>query len=100
LLAQFKNFQVNQLQLDDLLSLSVFGKNLKAEYDRYGVEVPDWVDTNLRILNNTIQAKIADATQLRIKKIQSQLEALQTPTERREALTKELERLTKAAGAQ
>ena len=99
MLQQFKNFQVNVLQLEDLLALSVFGKALTAEYEHFGVEPPDWVVSNLKTLNNTIQARVADAVDARIRAIDAQLSGLQTAEERRTALKAERDRLTKAGEA-
>lgn len=94
MLNQFRSFNKDRvLDLDDLIALAAFGRMLRAEYESQKVDEPEFVAQQLRTLRHEIQARVADKQEARRKEIKSQLQRLQTPVERREALQKELDAL-------
>jgi hypothetical protein len=92
-LYDFKNFTADRLDLDELVSLSAFGKTLRAEYEIHGIEVPEYVSTQLNALTREIKGRVADQVEARRKHIKAQLESLKTPAERRAALEAELAKM-------
>lgn len=93
-LDQYRNFNVDGLDVDELIALSVFGRQLRAEYEALQLEEPDWVDIQLKTLRREIHSRAADAREARIREIDSRLNALMTADEKRAELLKERERLT------
>jgi hypothetical protein len=81
------------LDLDELVALSAFGKSLRAEYEAHQVEVPDYVGTQLNALSREIKGRVADKVEARRRQIQTQLDQLKTPAERREELKAELAKI-------
>ena len=93
MLGNFKTFTADRLDLDELVSLSAFGKTLRKEYEAHQVEVPEYVSTQLNALTREIKGRVTDSIEARKKQIKSQLESLKTPAERRAALEAELGKL-------
>jgi ribosome-associated translation inhibitor RaiA len=93
MLAAFKTFTADRLDLDELVSLSAYGKALRAEYEAHQVEVPDYVSTQLNALSREIKGRVSDQLESRRKHIKTQLEGLKTPAERRTELQAELQKL-------
>ncbi len=99
-LSQFQNFNLDQTTLDELIALSVFGRQLRAEYEALQLEEPEWVDVQLKTIRREIHARNADAKEARLREIDARLDALKTPGEKRTELLKEKAKLEKAvAGA-
>lgn len=93
MLNEFKNFTVDRLQIDDLVTLAAFGRILRAEYEAQKVEEPEFIDINLKTLRREIQSRQADQTEKRRRHIKASLESLKTPAEKRAALEAELQAL-------
>lgn len=93
MLAQFKTFVEDRCDLDELVGLSAYGKTLRAEYEHLQVEVPAYVGQQLNALTRAIKGRIADSVESRRKQIDSQLESLRTPAEKRSALEAEKAKL-------
>ena len=90
-LATFKSFSADRMDVDELIALSAFGKAFKAEYVALGLEVPEYVDVQLKSLRREIKARVADKLEAERKRIQAQLEGLKTTQERKAELRKQLE---------
>jgi hypothetical protein len=95
MLNEFKNFNAERMQVDELIALSAYGKALRAEYEAHQVEVPSYVSTQLNALTREIKSRTADALAARRKQIDAQLESLRTPAEKRAALEAEAASLDK-----
>ncbi len=96
MLDQFKNYSNDSLDLDELVALSAFGRQLRAEYEAQRVPEPDYVGLQLNAVRREIEAKMADKREARKREIKSQLSGLKTAAERRQELEKELEQLEPA----
>jgi hypothetical protein len=92
-LNQLKNFRTDQYDLDDLVVLSAEGKAYQAEYKAQGVDVPEWLESNVRLIGREIGLKIADAKDKKIRQLRARINSLKTASERRADLQKELETL-------
>lgn len=93
MLNELKNLRVNQLDMDELMSLSTHAKGMKAEFERNQVEIPEWLDDTARQLQREITSKNADAIALRVRQIKQKISNLKTPAERRTELEEELQKL-------
>ena len=98
MLQQLRNFDVDRMDLDDLIGLVAYAKLMRAEYEKMGLEEPDWVNDKIKTLTREIKAKTAEKLASRAREINSRLEALKTPTQRKSELQKELKRIQEQIG--
>lgn len=98
-LEQLKNLDLARPSTEELVVFSAMATLLHAEYDRLGVDVPEWLDTRVRELKREIRSRQSDATEKRIRELRLSLDRLKTPDEKRAQISAELARLT-AAGPQ
>jgi phosphoenolpyruvate synthase/pyruvate phosphate dikinase len=99
MLHQFKNFNANALDIDELVFLAAFGKLLRAEYEAHQLEEPDFIDIQLKALKREIFTRNADRLESRKREINLRLESLKTPTEKKAELLKEKARIDKQLAA-
>lgn len=92
-LNRFKSFDADRMDLDDLIALSAFGSQLRAEYEKHNVEEPEFVASQIKALRRAINARNAASLEARKKEITARLESLKTPAERKAALLKEKQKL-------
>ncbi len=98
MLDDLKKFDKDRCGTDELVSLSAFGRGLRAEYELLGEEVPDWVDAQIKVLRREIHARQGDAISARLAKAKARLASMATPEEKRAALKAEIDEL-EARGA-
>jgi hypothetical protein len=99
MLQEFKNFNVDAADLDELIALSAFGKQLRAEFEARQVAVPEYVSDNLNSLAREIDSRVADRRAQRVRELKAQRDSLKTAQERRDAIDKELAALGEPVGA-
>jgi hypothetical protein len=97
MLDQFRTFNKEGMQLDQLVALAAFGRALKAEFEAQKLDVPEYVHINLKTLQREIAARDADRKAARLTKLKSQRAGLLTTTERRDLLDKEIAELETAS---
>jgi hypothetical protein len=90
MLNDFKTFVASRLQIEDLVALSAFGRQLRDEYLAHGVEVPEYVDTHMKSLKREIRARVADKLEARRKELQAKIQNAKTPAQRLQEARKEL----------
>jgi len=90
MLSDFRNFNKDRLDMDEMVGLAAYGRLLRTEYEAQKVEEPEFVDVQLKTLRREIQAKMDDKREVRRRQIKAQLQSLKTATERRAELEKEL----------
>ncbi len=90
MLTEFKNFNADRLDLDDMIGLAAYGRLLRAEYEAQKVDEPEFVDVQLKTLRREIASKMDDKREARRRYIKTQIHSLKTPAERRAELEKEL----------
>lgn len=93
MLAKLKAFIADRYDMDDLVELSAAARSIHAEYEQLGVEVPDWVDAQIKAVRREVKDRQRDSIESRLKNARSRLDALKTPEEKREALRKEVAQL-------
>jgi len=94
-LSQLKTFTADRLDLDELVALATFGRQMRSEYEAHQLEEPEWLDVQLKSLRREIHSRNADKLEARRREITSRLDALKTPTEKRAELLKEKAKLDK-----
>lgn len=100
MLEQFKSFNVETADnLDELVSMSAFGRSLKAEFESQNIVVPDYVNDSLSAIKREIERRVADRRAARIRELKAQETSLQTAAEKREKIRKELAELGEPVGA-
>lgn len=93
MLEQFKAFNANKAEIEEIVSLSAFGRSLTAEYVALGVEAPSWVDARQSEIKRELSARLADVREKRKREIRAALTTLRTAEEKRADLAKELAQL-------
>ncbi len=88
-LNQFRNFNADQMQVEDLVALLAFGEQYKAAFSRFA-EVPEWVEVQLKSLAREIKTKFAESNEAELRKAKAALTGLQTTEEKRESLRKRI----------
>lgn len=94
----FRGFTAEQLDVDELVALHAFGKQLRAEFESLGVDEPEYVDVQLKSIRREINTRNADRVELRIREVKSRLDALKSPDVRRQELEAELAKLQSKVG--
>jgi len=95
MLSQFKNFQADRMDLDELVALAAFGSMVRAEYEKHQLEEPEFVDVQLKALRREIHARNADRLESSLREKRARLESLKTPNEKKAQLRKEISGLEK-----
>jgi hypothetical protein len=101
-LDQFRNFNVDGLDIDELVALSLFGRQIRAEYESLQLEEPEWVDIQLKALRREIHTRNAQNLEARRREITLRLDSLKTPGQKKQELLREqadIEKKLKAVGA-
>lgn len=100
MLNEIKNFNIDRLDMDELIDLAAMGSLLQEKFTSMGVEAPEWLAENLETIHREIKAKNRDRIASKIKAAKSRLETLRTPDEKRNSLQTAIELLEKQlAGA-
>lgn len=90
---QLKNLNAARADLDDLVAMSVFARNLVAEYEHLNLDEPEWLSAALKTVRREIKSRNADRLESQLAESRARLENLKTPTERKAELRKTIQRL-------
>ncbi len=93
MLDKLKTFDADRTDVDEMVSLSAFARNLDAEYDALGLDVPEWLETKIGEVKREIEARLEDIREKRIKELERGLVASRTLEEKKADMKKELVRL-------
>lgn len=66
-----------------------------AEFEALGVEAPEWAVQNIASVRREVKSRNADRIAAKIRDTEARLDALKTPSQRKEDLKAELVRLQK-----
>jgi hypothetical protein len=94
MLNTFKNFNIDGLDIDELVVLHSFGTQLRSHYASMQLEEPEYIGVQLNSLTREIGVRTADKREARVREIKSRLESLKSPDQKRAELEKELASLT------
>lgn len=98
-LERLRTYSANSMSIDDLVELSGECRVTVDEYEKVGVEVPDWVTAQLKSLRREIRVKTQDSIESQLAKIDAQMEQTMTAAERRDKLAAKRAELTQKLGA-
>jgi hypothetical protein len=90
---RLKTLNTDGGQLEDLMELRTGCLSLIDMYAKYTEEVPDWLLQADRILDAEIRGRVQDSLRKRLMAVDSKLETLKTPDERRSDLARERNRI-------
>jgi hypothetical protein len=90
MLDQFKAFNTEVADLDELVAMAAFGRSFRAEFESLNVSVPEFVDDAIRAIKREIETRVADRRAARVRELKAQRDSLKTAAEKREAIEKEL----------
>ena len=90
MLDQFKRFNTENSDLDELVAMAAFGRSFRAEFETLNISVPEFCDDTLRSIKREIETRVADRRAARVRELKAQREGLKTASEKREAIEKEL----------
>lgn len=93
MLSQFKQFNTDSLSLEELVALSAFGRQLRAEYEELDLDEPEFVDAQLKSLKREIRTRNADRLEKSLREKKARLEMLKTPTQKKTELQSEIKKL-------
>lgn len=99
MLNKLKNFDALRMSVEELLELSAYARALKAEYDYNNMDIPEWLEGQIKSLKREINTRNAEALEARKRDLEARLEGLKTNREKREELEKELAKLNKLTTA-
>ena len=99
MLDRLRNLDVERLDVDEMVALSLFARDLAEEYKTLGLDAPEWLDVRSTEVRREISTRRADLRDKRIRELRASLSALKTKEERKVELHAELERLEAAAKA-
>jgi len=94
LLRLFRELNIEQVSLDEMVSASAVAKLLSAEFSANMIPVPEWITLKQRAVKRAIDLALADSREKEILEIQVSLDRLQTPDEKRKQLKERLAELT------
>lgn len=90
MLSEFKSFNKDALELDEIIELAAFGRLLRTEFEAAKVPEPEYVAAQLNELRREIDARMADRRATRVHEIKAQLQTLKTNAEKKADLELEL----------
>lgn len=90
----FKSFNTDRAtDIDELVAGVAFGKALRHQFEELNLEVPEYVDTQLRALQREITSRNSDKAAARKRELLARIDALKTPTQKKAELEAELAKL-------
>lgn len=95
---QLKNLQFDRLDMDDLIEHSVQARHLIAERENHSLSQPEWLTDVMASLTREIKLKSRDELEKRRKELMAQQSGLETLTEKRERINRELATLDAKLG--
>ena len=96
MLEKLRTANVDRFDLDELVELSAFARQIRGEYDALSLDQPEWITDASKRISVELKSRMHDNLVRRQKQIKSKLDELKTPTERKDALRKELQAVEKA----
>jgi hypothetical protein len=92
-----KSLNATRLQTEELVELSAGARALKAEFDHYTADVPDWLTHAIRILNGEIAMRFKDELERKLVEAKVRIERFQSRDEKLAKAREEYERLSAVA---
>ncbi len=96
-LERLKNLDFERLDVDEMVAMSAFARQIATEYDTLLLNRPEWLDVKTVELKREIQTRLADLRDKRMREIRAKIATLKTAEEKRADLAKELAELEAAS---
>lgn len=93
MLEKLKNFDPEKGDVDEMVVLSAFARNIAAEYAHLGIDQPEWLEVKHKEVLREVDTRLSDLRAKRIREIERSLAGLKSAEEKRADLKAELERL-------
>lgn len=90
MLNEFKTFNASRLQLEDLVSLSAYDRQLGEEFLAQGMEIPEFVTSQMKSLKREIRIRQADKLEARRSELKAKIQNAKTPAQKLAEAKKEL----------
>lgn len=90
MLERLKNFDVERADVEELVALSAFARQLTEEYKLQLIASPEWLEIRTAELKREIGTRQADIRAKRVREIKAKLNGLKTAEEKRTELAAEL----------
>lgn len=94
-LSDLRNYDVDRLQLEDLLHLEATAQSTLQAFARHEVDVPEWLASTAKRLKVDIKQRNRDVLEKRLSEARSRQAQLKTTEEKRQEAALEVEKLTK-----
>lgn len=98
LVQALKTLNVDANGLDDLLVLHMQARQLRAEYTESDIDVPEWLDGAINLLNREVERQSQDRLAKRLMELDRAEQGLLTASERREKIQQERARIQARMG--
>jgi hypothetical protein len=93
-LTDLKNYDVDKLQLEDLLHLDATAKAVLCSYSDHQVDVPEWLTATTKRLKVDIRQRNRDVLEKKLSEARARQAQLKTTEEKRKEAADEVEKLT------
>lgn len=93
-LTDLKNYDVDRLQLEDLIHLDATAQATLTAYANNSVDVPDWLTTTGKRLKADIKQRNRDVLEKKLSEARARQAQLKTTEEKRQEAAAEVEKLT------
>lgn len=98
MLDRLRNLNLEVGDIDDMMAMYAFGQQVKATYNSFAMDAPEWLDANLALLHKEIASRVRGELEARLRKVVLRREALKTREEKRGDLEQEEQRLRERLG--
>lgn len=99
MLSALKNFDANQLNMEEMVELAAYARTLQDEFIGQGVEVPEWLTLQAKVVSREIKAKNAAEIEKKLREAKGRREVLKTPGQKKADLDRTIAALEKKLAA-
>ena len=93
MLSEVKDVNPDIIPLEDLIGLYAYLEMTVAQFNSFGVDVPDWLTSKSKAVRRTIEYKAGDVVEKKLKLAKEKLQSLKSADEQRKDLVKEIAKL-------
>lgn len=98
MLKELRGLDIERTDLDEMVALSAFGRDMKTEYDRLVIPVPEWLEDRLTELDRETRLRRTDALEKKLKELNAREDALKTADQKRTDVATEKAKVLAALG--
>jgi uncharacterized membrane protein YdfJ with MMPL/SSD domain len=98
-LSELKNYNVDALQLEELIHLDATAIATLHSYEAHGVDAPEWLTNTVKRLRADIKQRNRDVIEKKLSEARSRQAQLKTTEEKRTEAALDVEKYTKLLNA-